>query len=103
MTVLAYIFFTGSIGVGKTEIANAVAIEFFGSINSMTRLDMSEYKEQHSVAGLFGPPPGYRSCLDGGQLTNAVLQKPQTVLLDEIEKAHQDVSDIFLQILVDGR
>ena len=101
---LANIFFTGLTGVGKTELANALAIEFFGSINSMKRLDMSEYKERHSVARLFGAPPGYRSCLEGGQLTNAVLQNPQTVLLlDEIEKAHEDVYDIFLQILENGR
>lgn len=95
--------FLGPTGVGKTEIAKSLALELFDSESQMVRIDMSEYMEKHSVSRLVGAPPGYVGFEDGGQLTNAILQKPYSiVLLDEIEKAHKDVFNILLQILDDG-
>lgn len=96
--------FVGPSGVGKTELAKAVAKEVFGDAESMIRLDMSEFSEAHMVQRLIGAPPGYIGYEEGGQLTNPVAAKPYTlVLLDEIEKAHPRVFDIFLQVLDDGR
>ncbi|MEM9445814.1 MAG: ATP-dependent chaperone ClpB [Verrucomicrobiota bacterium] len=96
--------FLGPTGVGKTELARALAEALFDSEESMIRIDMSEYMEKHSVARLIGAPPGYVGYEEGGQLTEAVRRKPYSVLLfDEIEKAHHDVFNIFLQILDDGR
>lgn len=96
--------FLGPTGVGKTEIAKSLAMELFDSAAEIIRIDMSEYMEKHSVSRLIGAPPGYVGHEDGGQLTNAVLRKPYSiVLLDEIEKAHKDVFNILLQILDDGQ
>ncbi|MDR1581924.1 MAG: ATP-dependent chaperone ClpB [Prevotellaceae bacterium] len=96
--------FLGTTGVGKTELAKALAEFLFNDENMMTRLDMSEYQERHSVSRLVGAPPGYIGYDEGGQLTEAVRRKPYSVvLLDEIEKAHPDVFNILLQALDDGR
>ncbi|MDU4960957.1 MAG: ATP-dependent Clp protease ATP-binding subunit [Sporomusaceae bacterium] len=96
--------FLGPTGVGKTELARALAQALFGDENAMIRLDMSEYMEKHTVSRLVGSPPGYVGYDEGGQLTDAVRRKPYTVILfDEIEKAHYDVFNILLQILEDGR
>ncbi|BDS14165.1 ATP-dependent Clp protease ATP-binding subunit [Aureispira anguillae] len=96
--------FMGTTGVGKTELAKALAEFLFNDENAITRLDMSEYMEKHAVARLVGPPPGYVGYEEGGQLTNAVREKPYSiVLLDEIEKAHPDTFNILLQVLDDGR
>jgi ATP-dependent Clp protease ATP-binding subunit ClpB len=96
--------FLGTTGVGKTELAMALAEFLFNTENAMTRIDMSEYQERHSVSRLIGAPPGYVGYEEGGQLTEAVRRKPYSVvLLDEIEKAHPDVFNILLQVLDDGR
>jgi len=96
--------FLGTTGVGKTELAKALAEFLFNNENAMTRIDMSEYQERHAVSRLIGAPPGYVGFEDGGQLTEAVRRKPYSVvLLDEIEKAHPDVFNILLQVLDDGR
>lgn len=96
--------FLGTTGVGKTELAKALAEALFNDENMMTRIDMSEYQERHSVSRLVGAPPGYVGYDEGGQLTEAVRRKPYSViLLDEIEKAHPDVFNILLQVLDDGR
>jgi ATP-dependent Clp protease ATP-binding subunit ClpC len=96
--------FLGPTGVGKTETAKALAEFLYGSPSAMVRLDMSEYMESHSVARLIGSPPGYVGYEDGGQLTEAVRRRPDTVvLLDEIEKAHRDIHPILLQVLDEGR
>ncbi|MDR1680605.1 MAG: ATP-dependent chaperone ClpB [Prevotellaceae bacterium] len=96
--------FLGTTGVGKTELAKALAEFLFNDENMMTRIDMSEYQERHSVSRLVGAPPGYVGYDEGGQLTEAVRHKPYSVvLLDEIEKAHPDVFNILLQVLDDGR
>ncbi|WP_413523216.1 ATP-dependent Clp protease ATP-binding subunit [Lactococcus raffinolactis] len=96
--------FVGPTGVGKTELAKQLALELFGSQDSMIRFDMSEYMEKHSVAKLIGAPPGYVGYEEAGQLTEKVRRNPYSlILLDEIEKAHPDVMHMFLQILDDGR
>ena len=96
--------FMGTTGVGKTELAKALAEFLFNDENMMSRIDMSEYQERHSVSRLVGAPPGYVGYDEGGQLTEAVRRKPYSVvLLDEIEKAHPDVFNILLQVLDDGR
>ncbi len=96
--------FMGTTGVGKTELAKALAEFLFNDENMITRIDMSEYQERHSVSRLVGAPPGYVGYDEGGQLTEAVRRKPYSViLLDEIEKAHPDVFNILLQVLDDGR
>jgi ATP-dependent Clp protease ATP-binding subunit ClpB len=96
--------FMGTTGVGKTELAKSLAEFLFNDENMMTRIDMSEYQERHSVSRLVGAPPGYVGYDEGGQLTEAVRRKPYSVvLLDEIEKAHPDVFNILLQVLDDGR
>ena len=96
--------FLGTTGVGKTELAKALAEFLFNDDTMMTRIDMSEYQERHSVSRLVGAPPGYVGYDEGGQLTEAVRRKPYSVvLLDEIEKAHPDVFNILLQVLDDGR
>ena len=96
--------FLGSTGVGKTELAKALAEFLFDDENAMTRIDMSEYQERHAVSRLVGAPPGYVGYDEGGQLTEAVRRRPYSViLLDEIEKAHPDVFNILLQVLDDGR
>ena len=96
--------FLGPTGVGKTEVAKALAYELFDDERHMVRIDMSEYMEAHSVARLIGSPPGYVGYDDGGQLTEAVRRNPYSIVLfDEIEKAHKDVFNILLQILDDGR
>ena len=96
--------FLGTTGVGKTELAKALAEYLFDNDNMMTRIDMSEYQEKHTVSRLVGAPPGYVGYDEGGQLTEAVRRKPYSViLLDEIEKAHPDVFNVLLQVLDDGR
>ena len=96
--------FLGTTGVGKTELAKALASFLFNDENMMTRIDMSEYQERHTVSRLVGAPPGYVGYDEGGQLTEAVRRKPYSVvLLDEIEKAHPDVFNVLLQVLDDGR
>jgi ATP-dependent Clp protease ATP-binding subunit ClpB len=96
--------FLGTTGVGKTELAKALADYLFDDEAMMTRIDMSEYQEKHAVSRLVGAPPGYVGYEEGGQLTEAVRRKPYSViLLDEIEKAHPDVFNILLQVLDDGR
>ena len=96
--------FLGTTGVGKTELAKTLADYLFNDENSMTRIDMSEYQEKHSVSRLVGAPPGYVGYDEGGQLTQAVRRKPYSIiLLDEIEKAHPDVFNVLLQVLDDGR
>ncbi|AFX74678.1 ATPases with chaperone activity, ATP-binding subunit [Mesomycoplasma hyorhinis SK76] len=97
-------FFTGPTGTGKTEISKALAEFIFGSENHLIRFDMSEYNLEHSDQKLIGAPPGYEGHEAGGQLTNAIKEKPfSIVLFDEIEKAHGRILDKFLQILEDGR
>ncbi len=96
--------FLGTTGVGKTELAKALAEYLFNDENAMTRIDMSEYQEKHSVSRMIGAPPGYVGYDEGGQLTEAVRRRPYSIiLLDEIEKAHPDVFNILLQVLDDGR
>src|SRR5262249_9279170 len=96
--------FLGPTGVGKTELARALAEFLFDSEQAMIRIDMSEYMEKHTVARLIGAPPGYVGYEEGGQLTEAVRRRPYCVLLfDEIEKAHSDVFNVLLQLLDDGR
>ncbi|MEN9987455.1 MAG: hypothetical protein RLZZ585_494 [Bacteroidota bacterium] len=96
--------FLGTTGVGKTELAKALAEYLFNDENAMTRIDMSEYQEKHTVSRLVGAPPGYIGYDEGGQLTEAVRRKPYSIiLLDEIEKAHPDVFNVLLQVLDDGR
>jgi ATP-dependent Clp protease ATP-binding subunit ClpB len=96
--------FLGTTGVGKTELAKALAEYLFDDESMMTRIDMSEYQEKHTVSRLVGAPPGYVGYEEGGQLTEAVRRKPYSVvLLDEIEKAHPDVWNVLLQVLDDGR
>ena len=96
--------FLGPTGVGKTELAKALAQALFDSEDNLVRIDMSEYMEKHTVSRLIGAPPGYVGYEEGGQLTEAVRRKPYCVILfDEIEKAHHDVFNVLLQILDDGR
>jgi ATP-dependent Clp protease ATP-binding subunit ClpC len=96
--------FIGPSGVGKTELAKALAEFMFDDVDALVRIDMSEYHEQHTVSRLFGAPPGYIGYEEGGQLTEAVRRRPYRVILfDEIEKAHPDVWNALLQILDDGR
>ena len=96
--------FVGPTGVGKTELSKQLAIELFGSADSMIRFDMSEYMEKHAVAKLVGAPPGYVGYDEAGQLTEKVRRNPYSlILLDEVEKAHPDVLHMFLQVLDDGR
>ena len=96
--------FLGTTGVGKTELAKALASYLFDDENAMTRIDMSEYQERHSVSRLVGAPPGYVGYDEGGQLTEAVRRRPYSVvLLDEIEKAHPDTFNTLLQVLDEGR
>ena len=101
---IASFIFLGTTGVGKTELAKALAEYLFNDETMMTRIDMSEYQEKHTVSRLVGAPPGYVGYDEGGQLTEAVRRKPYSVILfDEIEKAHPDVFNILLQVLDDGR
>ncbi|MDD3723442.1 MAG: AAA family ATPase, partial [Lutibacter sp.] len=101
---LGTFLFLGTTGVGKTELAKALAEYLFDTENSITRIDMSEYQERHAVSRLVGAPPGYVGYEEGGQLTEAVRRKPYSViLLDEIEKAHPDTFNILLQVLDEGR
>ena len=101
---IASFIFSGPTGVGKTELTKALAAYFFGSEDSMVRMDMSEYMERHNIAKLIGSPPGYVGFSEGGFLTEQVRRKPYTVVLfDEVEKAHPDVFNLLLQILEDGR
>jgi len=101
---IASFIFSGPTGVGKTELTKALAAYFFGSEESMVRLDMSEYMERHNISKLIGSPPGYVGFSEGGYLTEEVRRKPYTLLLfDEVEKAHPDVFNLLLQILEDGR
>ena len=101
---IASFIFMGTTGVGKTELAKALAEYLFNDETMMTRIDMSEYQEKHTVSRLIGAPPGYVGYDEGGQLTEAVRRKPYSVVLfDEIEKAHPDVFNILLQVLDDGR
>ena len=96
--------FLGPTGVGKTELAKALAENLFDDEQNMVRIDMSEYMEKHSVSRLIGAPPGYVGYEEGGQLTEAVRRKPYSVVLfDEVEKAHPDVFNVLLQVLDDGR
>eukprot|EP01040_Poterioochromonas_malhamensis_P010245 gene10245-11145_t len=101
---IASFLFCGPTGVGKTEVTKALAVSMFGSENDMIRFDMSEFMEKFTVSRLIGSPPGYIGYEEGGQLTDAVRQKPYSVVLfDEVEKAHPDILNILLQILEDGR
>jgi ATP-dependent Clp protease ATP-binding subunit ClpA len=101
---IASFLFCGPTGVGKTEVTKALAASMFGAENNMIRLDMSEFMEKFTISRLIGSPPGYVGYDDGGQLTDAVRQKPYSVVLfDEIEKAHPDILNVLLQILEDGR
>ena len=96
--------FLGPTGVGKTELSKALAMYLFNDKTSMTRIDMSEYMEKHSVSRMIGSPPGYVGYEQGGSLTESIRRKPyQIILLDEIEKAHPDIFNILLQVLDDGR
>jgi ATP-dependent Clp protease ATP-binding subunit ClpC len=101
---IASLFFSGPTGVGKTELAKALATQMFGSQEAIVRIDMSEYMESHTISKLIGSPPGFVGYDEGGQLTEAVRRQPYTIVLfDEIEKAHPDVFNLMLQLLDDGR